>query len=505
MDELSCERVRMMARSIRKVNELHRERLSGALGVAVGALSLVVVLGASSCGGLEQPPASPTAPASPSPAGRSAEQHESEARVPSVEPSPLPKAASPAPTEVPASAAPIASPTSTPQLPDLVGVLQGRAAAAGTPDPTPAPAQTPAQPGSVPSALPAAPPSPAVPPPGGAQRTVASWLQKAADFRLDQSRDVQVRAGEGVALAARDGGFARDGEYLSAVREAEFLFDDVVLSWNADAPEGTSLRFEVRVRGEAEWSGWYAMGEWTHQGGRSVSGQSDSRGRVDIDTLKLSHPATALQYRVKMATTSAASTPLLRQVSLVYADLRRGLVGPSIERPAGAVRDLDVPKHSQLEQDPSVALKICSPTSLAMVLQYWGAGKSVPEVVAGVRDRTTGIFGNWPLNTAYAGANGFEARVERFYSMEQLEQEIATGRPVVISIAFAPGELDGSPTRSTDGHLIVVRGFTAEGDVIVNDPIAPNSKSVRLVYKREQLRRIWLRSGGIAYLISPRG
>ncbi|HZK66805.1 MAG TPA: C39 family peptidase, partial [Chloroflexota bacterium] len=136
-------------------------------------------------------------------------------------------------------------------------------------------------------------------------------------------------------------------------------------------------------------------------------------------------------------------------------------------------------------------------------MQYWGSNRSIGEVIQGVKDRATGIFGNWPLNTAYAGANGFRARVDRFDSIEQVEQEIAAGRPVIISIAFQPGELDGSPIRSTDGHLIVVRGFTEAGDVIVNDPIAPNSGSVRLVYKRGQLEKIWLRSGGIAYLLAP--
>jgi hypothetical protein len=137
-------------------------------------------------------------------------------------------------------------------------------------------------------------------------------------------------------------------------------------------------------------------------------------------------------------------------------------------------------------------------------MQYWGLDKSVAQVVAGVKDRTTGIYGNWPLNTAFAAANGFDARVERFYPMEQLEGEIAAGRPVAISIAFNPGELSASPISSTSGHLIVVRGFTADGNVIVNDPIASTARSVRLVYNRNELGRIWLRSGGIAYLVSPR-
>jgi hypothetical protein len=223
-----------------------------------------------------------------------------------------------------------------------------------------------------------------------------------------------------------------------------------------------------------------------------------------VDTLKLNSPATALQYRVILSGESQSSTPLARMVSVVYSNLSRGLTGPALARPSGAVRDLDVPQHSQLEEDPSYASKICSATSLAMVMQYWGLKETVADVVAGVRDKTTGIYGNWPLNTAFAGANGFEARVDRFYAVEQLEQEIAAGHPVAISIAYNPGELSGSPISSTDGHLVVVRGFTSAGDVIVNDPIAPNSGSVRLVYKREELGRIWQRSGGIVYLLSPR-
>ena len=313
-----------------------------------------------------------------------------------------------------------------------------------------------------------------------------------------------LSAGQGIQLAGTPSSHSGSGEYLSQVRETTFPFSNAVLSWNADAPAGTTLRFELRVRDSSGWSGWYAMGEWRADGGRSIPGQADSRGKVDVDTLKLKSTATALQYRVELSSSSPAATPLIRQVSVVYSDLSRGLSGPALPMPAGAVRDLDVPQHSQLEEDPSYRSDICSATSLAMVMQYWGLKKSVADVVAGVKDQTTGIYGNWPLNMALAGANGFDARVDRFYSVVQLEQEIAAGRPVAISIAFGPGELTGSPIRSTDGHLIVVRGFTPSGDIIVNDPIAPTSKAVRLVYKREELGRIWQRSGGIVYLLSPR-
>ncbi|WP_460914043.1 hypothetical protein [Plantactinospora veratri] len=59
-------------------------------------------------------------------------------------------------------------------------------------------------------------------------------------------------------------------------------------------------------------------------------------------------------------------------------------------------------------------------------------------------------------------------------------------------------------------------GFTADGDVVINDPASSSNDVVRNVYRRDQFEQIWLRtkrinasggvsggSGGIAYLIKP--
>jgi hypothetical protein len=327
----------------------------------------------------------------------------------------------------------------------------------------------------------------------------------ASDFAAAERSDGVDVSAEGLRLGKTGSGFAGTAQYVSAVRETAAPFDNAVLSWNAETPAGTSLRFELRVRAGANWSGWFTMGEWGANGGRSVAGQSEPIGGVDVDTLVLKTPASAMQYRVTLSTTSTSNSPLVRQVAVTFANMSKGLTGPALPKGVASGRDLDVPKHSQLEEAASVRSEICSATSLAMVLQYWGVDRTVADVYKGVRDQTEGIYGNWPLNVAYAAANGMEGRVERFYGVEQLEREIAAGRPMIISISFKPGELDGSPITSTSGHLIVVRGFTSEGDVIVNDPIASNSQSVRLVYNREQLSRVWLRSGGIAYVVAPRG
>ena len=75
--------------------------------------------------------------------------------------------------------------------------------------------------------------------------------------------------------------------------------------------------------------------------------------------------------------------------------------------------------------------------------------------------------------------------------------------PLIISIAFKAGELPGAPISKTNGHLIVVRGFAKNGDVIVNDPAARDDASVQLTYPRAALEAAWAHSHRTAYLIYP--
>ena len=328
--------------------------------------------------------------------------------------------------------------------------------------------------------------------------------EQAVDIRLSELTGL-IKEGNTIHLARQsDGAYVTNGVLVSEQHLTAFPFNTMVMSWNAETPAGTSLQLQLRIRVGDSVSPWFTMGAWSATGGASVGGQSNEWGKVDVDTLELRSYANSFQYRVAFATSNPAASPRLRSAAIVYSDLSTQLVGPRVDVSKGWIRDLDVPQYSQLEQSPDVARSICSPTSLAMVLNYWGKSKTVGDVYNGVRDARTGIFGNWPLNTAYAGSLGLDAYVNRLYSMEQVQNEIANGRPVIISIRFQPGQLDNSPIDSTTGHLIVVRGFTPQGDVIVNDPIAPNSTTVRRVYRRDQLTRIWQQSGGIAYMLRPR-
>jgi hypothetical protein len=102
---------------------------------------------------------------------------------------------------------------------------------------------------------------------------------------------------DSLALArSADGGYGSEGGVTSAVYPAPFAFDNLVLSWTADAPAGTGLTFDVRVQAAGDWSGWYTMGTWRDGRGASVRGQADAWAMVDTDTLDLNRPAEAWQY-----------------------------------------------------------------------------------------------------------------------------------------------------------------------------------------------------------------
>jgi hypothetical protein len=155
-----------------------------------------------------------------------------------------------------------------------------------------------------------------------------------------------------------------------------------------------------------------------------------------------------------------------------------------------------------------------------MLLSFWGSGPTPsetswvaaryadPQVDHAARytyDATYRGAGNWPFNTAYAARFGVRALVTQLRSLAEAERFIAAGIPLVASVKIAPGALPGFLLpQGSPGHLLVIRGFTAGGDVVVNDPAAKDNATVRRVYARAAFERTWIEgSQGTVYLIHP--
>ena len=124
-----------------------------------------------------------------------------------------------------------------------------------------------------------------------------------------------------------------------------------------------------------------------------------------------------------------------------------------------------------------------------------------------VFDYTYDGAGNWPFNTAYAATRAdLRGFVTRLRTLTEAEAFVAAGIPLVVSVSFKKGELTGAG-YGTNGHLMVVVGFTPSGDVVCNDPashLVRDNGQVRVVYDREQFENVWVpHSGGIVYVIHP--
>lgn len=304
------------------------------------------------------------------------------------------------------------------------------------------------------------------------------------------------------------------GTLESPVLDAAQPFDTVIPSWNAITPAGTWVQIELRVfrPTDSHWTSYYNLGIWASGTEtierHSVNGQSDTDGYVSTDTLFLRGAPvyTRYQYRVRLFTTDLHASPSVRLISVMTSDSYKEADGLNIASDQQAWgSDINVPMRSQMIYKGGGEVW-CSPTSTSMVLAYWGYSVPVPAAADATYDYVYDGNGNWPFNTAWAGSYGLEAYVTRMSSMSQIEEWISAGVPVIISYAFSEGELPGAPIASTNGHIMVVRGFDANGDVITNDPAAASDSAVRIVYDREILERLWLsHSGGTVYLIYPKG
>ncbi|MEQ1935977.1 MAG: C39 family peptidase, partial [Fimbriimonadaceae bacterium] len=109
--------------------------------------------------------------------------------------------------------------------------------------------------------------------------------------------------------------------------------------------------------------------------------------------------------------------------------------------------------------------------------------------------------GNWAFNTAFAGSvPGIRAYVARLWNIEQLESWIAREIPVVCSVSYDLLKGKGQKGKS-DGHLVVLVGFTAEGNPVFNDP---GRNAVRMTYNRQDFELAWRSSGNTCYMIYPK-
>ncbi|WP_330451775.1 MULTISPECIES: peptidase C39 family protein [unclassified Streptomyces] len=334
--------------------------------------------------------------------------------------------------------------------------------------------------------------------------------------------------------------------WTSPVHRSSVPATEVIASWNADTPAGTWIQTELSGRySDGTETPWYVMGRWAAGDGdirrTSVDDQSDGKSSIWTDTFSVDDAASGLRllsYRLRLTlyrTPGTRLTPTVWRVGAMASDIPDRFTVPAST--PGLVRELAVPRYSQnvhVGQYPEYdngGEAWCSPTSSQMIIEYWGRRPSAadlawvepgiqdPQVCHAARytyDNQYEGCGNWPFNAAYAATyRDMSSAVTRLGSLKDVETLVRAGIPVITSQSFLKEELTGAG-YGTSGHLMTVIGFTADGDVIANDPASPDDDAVRHVYKRHEWETIWLRTkrydangnvksgtGGVCYVYWP--
>jgi len=92
----------------------------------------------------------------------------------------------------------------------------------------------------------------------------------------------------------------------------------------------------------------------------------------------------------------------------------------------------------------------------------------------------------WPFNAAYAHTYSLDSFVTRLRSLAEVERFVDAGIPVVVSLSWKLKDMPEA-TYETNGHLLVIVGFTDDGDPVLNDPASNSNDNVRSIYTREQV------------------
>jgi hypothetical protein len=335
-------------------------------------------------------------------------------------------------------------------------------------------------------------------------------------------------------------------EWTSPVHRLSVPSTEAIVFWNAHTPAGTWLQVELKgTYTDGTDTPWYVMGRWA-AGDQdikrtSVDDQTDDKSSIWTDTFAIDDPASGLRlvsYRLRLTLfrkPGGKATPTVWRLGAMGSDIPDRFTVP--ESTPGLARELTVPRYSQnihVGQYPEYdngGEAWCSPTSSQMIIEYWGRKPTAedlawvdpsyadPQVCHAARftyDYQYEGCGNWPFNAAYAATyKDLQGVVTRLGSLTDLETLIGAGIPAITSQSFLEKELTGAG-YGTSGHLMTVIGFTADGDVIANDPASPSNEAVRRVYDRREWETIWLRTkrynstgkmvsgtGGVCYLYFP--
>ena len=318
---------------------------------------------------------------------------------------------------------------------------------------------------------------------------------------------------KGISLKKSRDDYPTSGSYTSPPFASPFPITEILPTWNVDRPTSTgfAVYFQVSEDGRS-WSEWLFLGR---DGATPVSLQKEvhtTGAVVDVDFMQLTRNFRYFRWRIELFTQVPKISPSLRRFAVCYGNSSGDeeifkKFSEEKTSPRGWARRLEMPYYSQLthEKDITEAMRycICCPTSVRMVLGYYGISKSEKEICDLNLDPEYNIWGGWPRSAQTLYTFGFRAYVTQIRSFEEIKSYIARGIPLIMSIRAKKGELPSAPYYENVVHVLVISGLTEDGHVWVEDPYNTDGKMGPRLWTQAEVEKTLIGTGGVVVIAEP--
>ncbi|MEM7630231.1 MAG: serine hydrolase [Planctomycetota bacterium] len=280
----------------------------------------------------------------------------------------------------------------------------------------------------------------------------------------------------------------------------EEAFTNALVSFNAEVPGGGGVAAEVCVEVGDGWSAWMAIADWGDVPVDRARETAWDGGRIAIDELISDEPIGRMRVRLVGFAGDEAAMPRVARADVVVS---RRSAGRVLDARAGEAVETGTPfRACEIEGDDGLASRLCSPTSVAMLLAQRGVRPGYEELIGRVYDARHDLYGVWPRAIQAAYTFGVAGRLHRFGDWDEVRAHLLDVGPIAISLRGGEGEVRGMGYDASDGHLIVLTGLTEDGDAVVLDPAFGDEAEARRVYPAADLSEVWLRRArGTAYVL----
>jgi hypothetical protein len=272
-------------------------------------------------------------------------------------------------------------------------------------------------------------------------------------------------------------------------QEETIPFDELILSWNGERPEGT-WTFYVSLQSDS----WLKLATWSKEDQSTFQG-SATFSRNEQDIIFSDKLCTSFKVRVEGEELHKLHTlhACVSNTALYRCNL------PSQELPSICLEN--IPLQSQQVLPHPRHKELCSPTSTSIVLSFFLKKTVDPlQLAKQAYDFGFDIYGNWIFNIAEAyNQSKISCWVERLSGFEELHQKLLQKIPVVVSVK---GVIPGAAKEYPQGHLICIIGYD-KGKVFCVDPAFSSNEQTYRSYRLEDFLNAWSLRRNLSYVFSP--